>query len=467
MEEKDEIQNKRTLQGIKLWGYSSGVLGHILPSVLITAYLSIFFTYTVGLDPFLVGIGSALGSLTNGLCGPIFGYLSDKKKVTKLGKRRVFLLYGLPIFFLSTYLVWFSPLCSTMDEWNFKVAAFFWFFQIAFFLGFALIRGPYLAMLPEQSQDEKNRLKISSIQGVFSILGSIIGILLPMFVQSLLDNPAINGKFHDTPNGQILLRLLPNISLIFAIIGVLFTLFAFYSVDESFLKKTQVEIIKKTNLKDTLKDILVPFRDPDFRLFLISIFLMNAGLRIIVRNLAPYFEFVMFFEGNSFIYFALALIPFAGVGFVFWTKKAKTKGLRYAFVVSNKTITIFLFTTFSLLFIDNYSLRTILALIITGLTIASMVPGYILHFPITSKFSDNAPAHIVKEGSVSGKYFGALLLIYNLANALGDFLVGLLLSGSSGGIPNSENRIFIGLLLPMSAVLYLISVVVFRKSKMK
>lgn len=130
MEEKDEIQNKRTLKGFKLWGYSSGVLGHILPSVLITAYLSIFFTYTVGLDPFLVGIGSALGSLTNGICGPVFGYLSDKKKVTKLGKRRVFLLYGLPIFFLSTYLVWFSPLCSTMDEWNFKVAAFFWFFQI-------------------------------------------------------------------------------------------------------------------------------------------------------------------------------------------------------------------------------------------------------------------------------------------------------------------------------------------------
>ena len=52
-----------------------------------------------------------------------------------------------------------------------------------------MIRAAYLAMIQEQSQVEKNRVKISAIQGLFSILATIIGIIFPLIMQGLLDDP--------------------------------------------------------------------------------------------------------------------------------------------------------------------------------------------------------------------------------------------------------------------------------------
>ena len=126
MEVEKSIEELRKLEGKRLYGYSSGVLGQILPATLINAYLSIFYIYVVGLDAFLVGVGTALGSILNGICAPMFGFISDRRKPTKLGKRRPYLLFGLPGLILAFILIWLPPLPQKGDSWNYGVAIFLW-----------------------------------------------------------------------------------------------------------------------------------------------------------------------------------------------------------------------------------------------------------------------------------------------------------------------------------------------------
>ena len=49
----------------------------------------------------------------------------------------------------------------------------------------------------------------------------------------------------------------------------------------------------------------------------------------------------------------------------------------------------------------------------------------------------------------------------NISYALGDIIMGMLLVGE-----NAENRLFVGLLLPVAGIAYLISIFFIRKVKM-
>lgn len=476
MDDPSDAKRQRTLNGSQMYGYSAGILGQILPSTLINSYLTIFFTYTVGLNPLLVGIGTALGSMVNAISGPVFGYISDKKKLGRLGKRRVFLIYGLPGLILALILVWKPPLTNEMGAYDFGSAVYLWIFIIAFYINYSMIRSPYLALLPDQSQNEKNRVKISSIQGIFSILASVIGILLPMILQSLLDNPAVNGKFHESENGQILLRSLPWIAFVFGLISAAFTVWAFFSVDESHHKSSDSDLDtsdkSKMGAKSVLRSLFLPFRDKAFLRFLLSILALNMGMRLILKDLAPYFELVLMFDGNAFVYFAVGLLPFAGIGFIFWNKKAKSWGLKKTYLRSNLSIALALLSSFGLIFIDKPLIRTTLALITLGMAVFGLVPGYILPNPIISYFTDNIPQELKGQsmqdtGNAAGTYFGSYLFTLNVANAMGDVFLGILLMGTIDGVPSAESPVMIALIMPIAAVMYYISLRIMKKSKLK
>nr|MDO8084854.1 MFS transporter [Candidatus Sigynarchaeum springense] len=117
----------RQLAGWRFWGYSLGILGQFLPSTLITAYIKNFYVYTIGLDPLLVSIGTGLGVLFNAITSPIFGAIVDNSRPTRLGKRRPFLLVGIPIMCVALVLVWLPPiLCTSTGCQDLRVTVFFW-----------------------------------------------------------------------------------------------------------------------------------------------------------------------------------------------------------------------------------------------------------------------------------------------------------------------------------------------------
>jgi Na+/melibiose symporter-like transporter len=456
----------RTMEGKRMWYYASGIMGHFLPVNFLNAYIFVYFVYVVGLDALLVSIGTALGVIVNAFGAPIFGYLADNKRPGKLGKRKAFLIYGLPGLVLCIIVTWLSWRTSYFGEENFGIAAFLWIFQIAFFLNYAMIRSSYTSSLPEQSQDEKNRVKISTIQGMFSLIATIIGIVLPLVLQSIASEPK---NIYDTPADVSLLQLLlPILGIGFGVIAIVFTLFAFVSIDETFIvHETESKTVsgKGSNFKDALASIVRPMLDKEYAKWLGASTSMNAGMRMIVKALAPLCTYVLLLKGSGFIVYILLLLPFAFAGFFFWSKRARNAGLKHTYCKSTFIAFVFMACTtiFVLFQLENW-LTLVIAFVIIAGVLFNLVTGYLLPNPIISMLVDDSPENVKAKlgGVVSGAYFGSYLFLLNIANALGDIFIGLLLSGD-----NAMNPFFIAMVLPIAGFTYLVAVLVFKSSKLR
>ena len=92
--------NLRELRGKRLLGYSIGDFGFSLVTILIGTFIFQFYVYTVNLNALLVSTGISFNFLISAIISIIFGVVVDNKKPGKFGKRRPFLLIGLPIWFL-------------------------------------------------------------------------------------------------------------------------------------------------------------------------------------------------------------------------------------------------------------------------------------------------------------------------------------------------------------------------------
>lgn len=463
MDNQCEELPPRLLTGKRLWGYSMGIFGQFLPSTLITAYLSIFYIYTIGLDAVLVGIGTALGAILNALFAPIFGYISDNHKPGKWGKRRPFLLLGLPILLTAFILLWLPPTPTPGDRWNMGVALYLWVFMAAFFINFSLIRANYTAMLTEQSQVEKNRIKISTLQGVFSIGAAILGVLLPMIIQSRLNNP--QDMYYTTADGQYLMDILVWIATGFGLLSLIFIMFTVFSVDESFYltdpRYTACLSQEKKAIKERFMGLFSPFKDIDYRIFLFSSISLNISMRMMVRILAPFLTFVLLMQGNEFVLFTVGIIPFAVLGFVFWQKKAKEIGLKRTFLISTSMMAGILVSTVILLIPMEKYVRLFLAFAMISAVLYCMTSGYIVPNPTISRLVDSAPPlanEIQGQGNKSGVYFGSYLFSLNISNALADIIMGAVMTGE-----NAVNPVILTLIFPLSSLFFLIAVFFFRR----
>lgn len=460
----EETKELRKLEGGKLYGYTSGVLGQIIPINVVNAYIFIYYVYVVGLNALVVSIGTALGALIMAFASPFFGYIIDNKKPGKHGKRRPFLLYSLPLLIVSVILIWFSPLTAEFGEYNLGITLFLFLVLALFYLNFAMLRSSYLSMTPEQSQDEQNRIQIGSLIGVFSIVGTVLGIFVPLLLQSQLTNP---DDIYNTPSDrEFLMGALPFIGVLIAISIVIFTILAFRATNEDFLRgSTDSSNESQSNIKNAFKNIFMAFKDKNYLLFSISILLGSIGIRILNKNLALYLTFVLALRESQFLTFILPQIVFAALGFVLWTKVAHNKGVKKAYIQSTWIISISLMATIILLFPMSNILLMVLANILVAFILFSLVTGYILPSPAISELIDAVPEGTfsdIDSEFLAGSYFGANLFVLNIAYAFGDMLIGILLIGE-----NAESPFWIGLTFPIAGIVFLLSVLVLKKVKLK
>ena len=152
----NDLIQLRELHGKRLWGYSLGNLGLTLPNMFTGVYQYQFYVYTVNLDSLLTSIGVSTQLIIGAFFAIIFGVIIDKKKPGKYGKRRPFLIFGLPIWFISTILIWFPPNCPIDNPFYLPTASFFWITSVVRSIFRALLYNVYTSMLPEQSQTSKN-----------------------------------------------------------------------------------------------------------------------------------------------------------------------------------------------------------------------------------------------------------------------------------------------------------------------
>jgi oligogalacturonide transporter len=188
MEAKSEKLSWRTKIGYGMGDIYGG--GSV---VVISFYYLIFLTDVVRISPALAGTVILISKIYDSITDPFEGLIADRTR-TRLGRRRPYLLAGIPLIFLSFFALFYP---YNMDA---EITRFF--FVILSYLFFStvisLVMLNYNALQSEITLDYNERSVLSSSRIFFSTLGSIAAALIPL---------EIVKAFPDVHTGYIVMGL--------------------------------------------------------------------------------------------------------------------------------------------------------------------------------------------------------------------------------------------------------------------
>ncbi|MFX1344039.1 MAG: MFS transporter [Promethearchaeota archaeon] len=457
----------RELNGKRLLGYSMGDLGMPLVNIFVGIYIIQFYVYTINLDALLVSIGIFAQLFLDAVFAIIFGVVVDNKKPGKLGKRRPFLLIGLPIWFASTILIWLPPKAPEGNSLFLPTAIFFWIIIIIRSLSRSLLFNVYISMLPEQSQTLKNREKVASVRSAFSIIASVVALLLPLMVQSLLPDPT-NAKWW-TDSGRIVTTLIPIIGIGFSIFGLISVLLIFFSVDENFHNLNSDYHHEKTTIIGRFRQMAIPLKDVSFLPLVIAGFFAGLAGRTLGFLIIPFQNYVLEFKNIAF-YTYIFISIFGKFGWYFlWIKLRKKNHVlkSYSTIMILSIIGSFLGSFFLIPFLP-FGIELTLYIITWSTVLGSMYSAPLFSIPLTAALVHEAaensgePDIDVAMSKISGSYYGLASFVRSLGPASMTLIIGFLLSGK-----NQSNPIIMILLWVAMGFFYLAALISIKKIKVK
>lgn len=167
---------------MKAWRYASGQLGLTLVSESFGTYLAFFYLEKLGLSAAFYALARTIYAFWDAVNDPLLGHLSDRTK-TPWGRRRPWLLWGIPFFLLAYVLVFWVP------EWARDPGVLPYYFAGAIVLYETLatvVWTNYGALFPEVFRSLKERAQAAALRRGTEIFGLILGIALAPVVYARL-----------------------------------------------------------------------------------------------------------------------------------------------------------------------------------------------------------------------------------------------------------------------------------------
>lgn len=174
MNDQDRSQHDATGERIplrRLIAYGQMVVPLAIIGLPIAIYIPPFYSGTLGLDLAAVGLVLMLARFSDVITDPLIGRLSDRTR-TRLGRRRPWILAGVPIMIVSAYML-FVPTEPVSLSY-----LLLWIAMI--YLGFTLIGIPYGAWGAELSLDYHERSRVTGAREIFLLLGLLLAITAPI-----------------------------------------------------------------------------------------------------------------------------------------------------------------------------------------------------------------------------------------------------------------------------------------------
>ncbi len=155
----------------KIW-FSTGDLSTSIPLVLVMFFQLYFLTDVAGLRPDLAGWAIAIGKIWDAVNDPLFGLISDRIR-SRLGRRRVVLLYAALPLGLAFMLMWVVPPFGDLGKVLYYAGTFILFDSL-----YTMIHVSYNALTPEIARDYDERSSLNGIRMMFSIGGNLAAVIL-------------------------------------------------------------------------------------------------------------------------------------------------------------------------------------------------------------------------------------------------------------------------------------------------
>lgn len=141
-------------------------------TALTAVWLLYFYTTFCGLTPIEATFIFAMARILDAVVSPLMGYFTDNFGATWLGKRfgrrKFFILLGIPLVF-SYSLMWVGH----MDYWYYMLT--YLFFDVVY----TMILVPYETLVPEMTDDFKQKTKFSGARIGLAQLSAILAAFLP------------------------------------------------------------------------------------------------------------------------------------------------------------------------------------------------------------------------------------------------------------------------------------------------
>jgi len=261
IEEKIPAKSKYAFGGATL---ASGIL-----SGLGLGPITYYYNVTLGLSEYWTGLAWIIFIVWNAVNDPLLGFIEDRTKSKKYGRRIPYLRFGSPIYTILFLLCWF-PLVNVNDE----IALFLNYLIIlyAFDTIFTMIGLITYSLPAEMAVSSKSRASIMVFGSIFSALGTLITFLLPILLLTSQDVPPI----------EIFLTTM-------VIIGIICGLILF--VSSYFIQER-----KYTQLEEPLgywRGLIETFKNKPFLIFEVANFCTTLAQYILTTAVFYYLSFVL------------------------------------------------------------------------------------------------------------------------------------------------------------------------------
>ena len=147
-----------------------------------------FLTDVEHLAPYLAGSIFLIGKIWDAISDPLMGMFSDRTK-SKYGRRRIYFLAGIIPVFLSFFMLWYSFGIDTQIGLFLYYLLAYMFFSTAF----TMVMIPYSAILPDMTDDYKERTSLSGFRLIFSVVSAIAAGVLPKIIVNMFGDRVTTG----------------------------------------------------------------------------------------------------------------------------------------------------------------------------------------------------------------------------------------------------------------------------------
>ena len=439
MSDTNVLQRTESTRGKKII-FGSPRLGTSL--VLGIEGFALFTLYFIGynLDPFLIGIALAMGYLSIAAGQFLLGWISDAK-YTKLGRRKPYLIIFGPLLGISFIFLLLPAL--VLPDMSDKNSLFTWLliWDVIFRFCYA-VTTPYQAWMAEVFPASE-RPEVSQVQNTFNFIGNGLMALTTLLVfTDVFDKVAANPDL-------IPIEFL-SIVLIFGIIAIiLFIVIVFIMPTES---KYEIDSSLWENLKNTVKN-------KNYLKVVLMQGISGFAWSIISTVMLTYTELVLALDGNDYIIVAVFFLLSIFAFLYFWRKRIEKSGKKQTLLLIFIIAAIFLPITL-LGLID--AIPSLILGIIFIIGVGLVLGGWYL-FPYII-YADLAEDDEKATGDLkAGIYAGFPSIILNIFQAIGVFILGIIVGLPSITIGISTFSIGLVIWGPICSLVLIVSYIYTKK----
>ena len=207
------MEQKKYLKWYNMVGYGSGDIAGNVVYALLTSFVMIYLTNTIGLEAGIVGTLIAVSKLFDGITDVFFGNMIDKTK-SKMGKARPWMFYGFFGCALALFGVFAIP--TSLGQ----TAQYAWFF-----IAYTLLNGvfytanniAYSALTSLVTKNSSERVQMGSFRFIFAFSTSLLIQTITVGAVEALGNDAAAWR---------------TVALIYCIVGIITNTISVFSVKE-------------------------------------------------------------------------------------------------------------------------------------------------------------------------------------------------------------------------------------------